>query len=79
VKRIDRELARQTPSAMALGHRVRDGETPREVADTGETYDLVVVGAGLAGLCAAYLYHQRRRPELYTTRKNYLPDANSTP
>ena len=48
----------QTPAAMALGHRVRDGEVPAEVADTGEVYDLVVVGAGIAGLASAYLYYQ---------------------
>ncbi len=51
-------LAGQTPGAMALGHRVRDGELPKEVADTGETYDLVVVGAGIAGLASAFLYYQ---------------------
>jgi spermidine dehydrogenase len=43
---------------MALGHRVRDGELPTSVVDTGETYDLVVVGAGIAGLASAYLYYQ---------------------
>ncbi len=48
----------QTPAAMALGHRVRDGELPTETADTGESYDLVVVGAGIAGLASAYLYYQ---------------------
>ncbi len=48
----------QTTPAMALGHRVRDGEIPAEIDETGETYDLVVVGAGFAGLGAAYLYDQ---------------------
>jgi spermidine dehydrogenase len=52
----------QTAGAMALGHRVRDGELPREFADTGETYDLVVVGAGFAGLGAAYLYYYQQAP-----------------
>jgi spermidine dehydrogenase len=51
-------LSGQTPRAMALGHRVRDGDLPTEVVDTGETYDLVVVGAGIAGLASAYLYYQ---------------------
>lgn len=56
----------QTPAAMALGHRVRDGELPAEVVDTGETYDLVVVGAGIAGLASAYLYYQEapREPSI---------------
>jgi len=51
---------------MALGHRVRDGELPAEVVDTGETYDLVVVGAGIAGLASAYLYYQEapREPSI---------------
>ena len=48
----------QTPAAMALGHRVRDGELPADVVDTGEVYDLVIVGAGIAGLASAYLYYQ---------------------
>jgi spermidine dehydrogenase len=51
-------LAGQTPPAMALGHRVRDGDLPAEIAESGEIYDLVVVGAGIAGLGAAYLYYQ---------------------
>lgn len=54
-------LQGQNPHAMALGHRVRDEEfreLPRDVAGTGETYDLVVVGAGIAGLGSAYLYDQ---------------------
>ena len=56
----------QTSAAMALGHRVRDGELPAEVVDTGETYDLVVVGAGIAGLASAYLYYQEapREPSI---------------
>ncbi len=29
-------LSGQTPPAMALGHRVRDGEFPREILETGE-------------------------------------------
>jgi spermidine dehydrogenase len=52
------ELAGQTPRAMALGHRVRDFELPSEIVDTGELYDLVVVGAGISGLASAFLYHQ---------------------
>jgi spermidine dehydrogenase len=54
-------LAGQTVAAMALGHLVRDGGLPRDIADTGEVYDLVVVGAGIGGLGAAYLYHQETK------------------
>ena len=45
--------------AMAAGHTVRDGKAPSTGADTGETYDLVVVGAGMAGLSAAYFYRKQ--------------------
>ncbi len=31
----------------------------RSTTDTGETYDLVVVGAGISGLAAAFLYRQQ--------------------
>jgi spermidine dehydrogenase len=54
-------LQGQDPRAMALGHRVRNGEfraAPRDVVETGESHDLVVVGAGIAGLTAAYLFNE---------------------
>ncbi len=48
-------------------HSVRDGEyfTGLEDAeiDSGESYDLVVVGAGISGLAAAYLYRQQAGPK----------------
>jgi spermidine dehydrogenase len=56
-------LSGQTPSAMALGHRVRDSELPPQIVDTGEVYDLLVVGAGIAGLGAAYLFHHEAPSE----------------
>lgn len=46
-------------AAMAAGHAVRDGQGFGAVADTGETYDLVVVGAGMSGLAAAWSYRQQ--------------------
>lgn len=42
-------------------HRMRDGESASafgEAIDTGESYDLVVVGGGISGLAAAYRYRQ---------------------
>ena len=54
-------LQGQDPPAMALGHRVRNGEfrsPPRDVVETGEAYDLVVVGAGISGLTATYLFNE---------------------
>jgi spermidine dehydrogenase len=57
-------LAGQDPAAMALGHRLREGELdagPGAPAETGEEYELVVVGAGIAGLTAAYAYDRETR------------------
>jgi len=57
-------LRGQDMVAAELGHRVRNGdfdELPADVVDTGEDYDLVVVGAGLAGLTAAYVYHREMK------------------
>ncbi len=50
------------PRAYQTGHSLRDGQfwpqAPTPV-DTGETYDLIVVGGGISGLAAAYLYQKR--------------------
>ena len=47
-------------------HALRDGSlwgAAGAVEDTGETYDLVVVGGGLSGLAAAYFYRQAAGPK----------------
>jgi spermidine dehydrogenase len=44
-----------------FAHRLRDGEAPDSFGsaeDTGEHYDLVVVGGGISGLAAAYFFRQ---------------------
>jgi spermidine dehydrogenase len=41
-----------------VAHDLRDGKTWEDGADTGETYDLVVVGGGISGLAAAYFYRK---------------------
>jgi spermidine dehydrogenase len=44
-----------------FAHRLRDGEAPdsfRTTEDTGERYDLVVVGGGISGLAAAYFFRK---------------------
>ena len=47
-----------TPEVVTAAHRVRDGRFDAaalaQAADTGEEYDLVVVGGGFAGLAAAH-------------------------
>src|SRR5262245_417096 len=53
-------LRGQYPGSFEIGHAVRDGgfvELP-PASDTGEVYDLVVVGGGISGLSAAYLFGQ---------------------
>jgi len=46
---------------FTFAHRLRDGESPDsfgEALNTGETYDLVVVGAGISGLAAAHFFRK---------------------
>ncbi|MGC1453111.1 MAG: FAD/NAD(P)-binding protein [Candidatus Sulfotelmatobacter sp.] len=50
------------PGAFEVAHAVRDGtfwETAGKPVDTHETYDLIVVGAGMSGLAAAYFYRKQ--------------------
>jgi spermidine dehydrogenase len=47
-------------------HAIRDDtfwKTAPEPLDTGESYDLIVVGAGISGLAAAFLYRQQAGPD----------------
>lgn len=47
--------------AFEGAHALRDGDLPaRTVEDSGETYDLIVVGAGMSGLSAAFFWQQAR-------------------
>jgi spermidine dehydrogenase len=48
--------------SFTYAHKLRDGESPDAMGDpinTGETYDLVVVGGGISGLAAAYRFRQK--------------------
>jgi spermidine dehydrogenase len=48
--------------SFTIAHRMRDGESADslgELVDTGESYDLVIVGGGISGLAAAYRFRQR--------------------
>ncbi len=44
---------------LEAGHALRDHRPRPAPQATGEAYDLVVVGAGISGLAAAYLYRQQ--------------------
>ena len=53
------------PGSFEVAHSLRDGDfwsKAGTVAESGETYDLVVVGGGISGLAAAHFY-QARRPD----------------
>jgi len=44
------------PGSFEAAHARRDGKVWADAANTGEHYDLVVVGGGLSGLSAAYFF-----------------------
>ena len=51
-----------TAGVVNAAHGIRDGlhdGALQGVADTGETYDLVVVGGGVAGMAAAHALHRK--------------------
>lgn len=50
------------PGSFEAAHKMRDEGGLREgaVKDTGETYDVVVVGGGISGLSAAYFYRKAK-------------------
>ncbi|MGE0625665.1 MAG: FAD-dependent oxidoreductase [Pseudomonadales bacterium] len=54
-------LRGSTPGSFEVAHALAwNGQTwPRPSGQTDDTYDLVVVGAGISGLAAAYFYRQR--------------------
>jgi spermidine dehydrogenase len=50
------------PGSFEAAHALRDGTFPKSAAtpiDTGEDYDLVVVGGGISGLAAASFYRAK--------------------
>jgi spermidine dehydrogenase len=51
------------PGSYEVAHSMRDGRSYDAGEDTGETYDLVVVGAGMSGLAAAYFFRKRTVPD----------------
>jgi len=47
------------PGAFEAAHALRDGTPPAPVTPLAETYDLIVVGAGISGLSAAWFWRAR--------------------
>jgi spermidine dehydrogenase len=50
------------PGSFEAAHALRDGASEPTPIDTGETYDLIVVGAGISGLSAAHFYRAKTSP-----------------
>ncbi len=51
------------PGSFEVAHSLRDGDfwsKAPQIVDSGESYDLVVVGAGISGLAAAHFYRARQ-------------------
>lgn len=51
-----------TWTVLQAGHKIRDGlyeRLPKDVVETGESYDCVIVGGGISGIAAA-LFFQRQ-------------------
>jgi spermidine dehydrogenase len=54
-----------TEDVMLAAHAVRDGvfdSTPGSVIDTGEVFDVVVVGGGISGLASALTFKDHAKP-----------------
>ncbi len=50
------------PGSFEAAHALRDGRPCPPPVDTGEEYDLIVVGGGISGLAAAHFYRARTSP-----------------
>jgi spermidine dehydrogenase len=47
------------PGSFEPAHALRDGQVTSVARDTGEHYDLIVVGGGISGLAAAHFFRAR--------------------
>jgi spermidine dehydrogenase len=54
------------PGSFEIAHALRDGtrwDNAETVIDNGEHYDLVIAGAGISGLSAAYFFRKLHGPQ----------------
>jgi len=54
-----------TFDVLRAGHTIRDGTydpLPKQIVETGETYDCVVIGGGISGLAAALFFQRQAGP-----------------
>jgi spermidine dehydrogenase len=54
-----------TLEVLEAGHTIRDGTfdpLPRDIVDTGEKYDCVIIGGGISGLAAALFFQRQAGP-----------------
>jgi len=49
--------------SFEASHTIRDGRMITHAVDTGEEFDLVIVGGGISGLSAAWFYRQSAGPD----------------
>jgi spermidine dehydrogenase len=59
---VETGLRGSHPGSFEIAHSLRDGnfwESAGKPIDTGESYDLVVVGGGISGLAAAYFFREK--------------------
>jgi spermidine dehydrogenase len=56
-----------TLQVLQAGHSIRDrlyDPLPKDIIDTGETYDCVVIGGGISGLAAALFFQRQASSEM---------------
>jgi spermidine dehydrogenase len=56
-----------TWNVLEAGHAIRDGRydpLPKDIVDTGENYDCVVIGGGISGLAAALFFQRNAGPHM---------------
>jgi spermidine dehydrogenase len=54
-----------TLDVLNAGHAIRDGlyePLPKDIVDTGESYDCVIIGGGISGLAAALFFQRHAGP-----------------